>query len=169
MRETETECEWVGAEREGDTRSEAGSRLWSVSTEPDAGLELTSCEIMTWAQVGSSTDWATQVPLLLLISMLTAFWSESFIIFFLFTLLEVFYLKIHFLTLKGFFILNALILFFGIWNYIILAFHAENQSFNYSIDNYILNILVNIGLFITVLLFGIVQLVNSKLNKNNKK
>ena len=93
----------------------------------------------------------------------------TFIIFFLFTLLEVFYLKIHFLTLKGFFILNALILFFGIWNYIILAFHAENQSFNYSIDNYILNILVNIGLFITVLLFGIVQLVNSKFNKKNKK
>ena len=31
-----------GAEREGDTESEAGSRLGAVSTEPDAGLELTS-------------------------------------------------------------------------------------------------------------------------------
>ena len=50
------------AEREGDTESEASSRLWAVSTEPDAGLELTSCEIMTWAEVGRSTDWATQVP-----------------------------------------------------------------------------------------------------------
>ena len=29
-----------GAEREGDTESEAGSRLRAVSTEPDAGLEL---------------------------------------------------------------------------------------------------------------------------------
>ena len=29
-----------GAEREGDTDSEAGSRLRAVSTEPDAGLEL---------------------------------------------------------------------------------------------------------------------------------
>ena len=29
-----------GAEGEGDTESEAGSRLWSVSTEPNAGLEL---------------------------------------------------------------------------------------------------------------------------------
>ena len=36
-----------GAEGEGDTESEAGSRLRAVSTEPDAGLELTDCEIMT--------------------------------------------------------------------------------------------------------------------------
>ena len=55
-----------GAEREGDTESEAGSRLWAVSTEPNAGLELTNCEIMTWAEVGRLTDWATQVPLLCL-------------------------------------------------------------------------------------------------------
>ena len=36
-----------GAEREGDTESEAGSRLPGVSTEPDAGLDSTNCEIMT--------------------------------------------------------------------------------------------------------------------------
>ena len=36
-----------GAEREGDTESEAGSRLRAVSTEPDTELELTNCEIMT--------------------------------------------------------------------------------------------------------------------------
>ena len=36
-----------GAEREGDTESEAGSGLRAVSTEPDVGLELTDCEIMT--------------------------------------------------------------------------------------------------------------------------
>ena len=53
-----------GAEREGDTESETGSRLWAVSTEPDAGLELTDREIMTWAEVGRLTDWATQAPLL---------------------------------------------------------------------------------------------------------
>ena len=35
------------AEREGDTESEAGSRVPAVSTEPDAGLELTNCKIMT--------------------------------------------------------------------------------------------------------------------------
>ena len=34
-------------EKEGDTESEAGSRLPAVSTEPDTGLELSSCEIMT--------------------------------------------------------------------------------------------------------------------------
>ena len=53
-----------GAEREGDTESEAGSRLWAVSTEPDVALELTNREIMAWAEVGRSTDWATQVPLI---------------------------------------------------------------------------------------------------------
>ena len=49
-----------GIERE--TQSEAGSRLWAVNTESDSGLELTNCEIMTWAKVGHLTDWATQVP-----------------------------------------------------------------------------------------------------------
>ena len=34
-----------GAEREGHTESEAGSRLRAVSTEPDAGLEPTNGEI----------------------------------------------------------------------------------------------------------------------------
>ena len=51
-----------GAEREGDTESETGSRLWAVSTEPDAGLKLTDHEIMTWAEVGRLTDRATQEP-----------------------------------------------------------------------------------------------------------
>ena len=49
-------------QREGDTEPEAGSRLQAVSTEPDAGLELTDPEIMTWAEVGHLTDWATQAP-----------------------------------------------------------------------------------------------------------
>ena len=37
----------VRAEREGDTESEAGTRLHAVSTEPDAGLELKNRKIMT--------------------------------------------------------------------------------------------------------------------------
>ena len=36
-----------GAEREGDTESEAGSRLGAVNTEPDGGLEPTNREIVT--------------------------------------------------------------------------------------------------------------------------
>ena len=56
-----------GAEREGDTESKTGSRLWPVSTELDVGLKLTNHEIMTWAEVGHSTDWATQVPLLIFV------------------------------------------------------------------------------------------------------
>ena len=45
-----------GAERGGDTESEAGSRLRAVSTEPDVGLKLTNREIMTWAEVGHLTN-----------------------------------------------------------------------------------------------------------------
>ena len=37
-----------GAEREGDTESEAGSRLSAISPEPDAGLELTDRKIVIW-------------------------------------------------------------------------------------------------------------------------
>ena len=51
-----------GAGREGDAESEAGSRLRAVSTEPRMGLKLTKREIMTWAEVGRLTDWATQAP-----------------------------------------------------------------------------------------------------------
>ena len=51
-----------GSEREGVTESEAGSRLWAISPEPDAGLELTDREIVTWAKVGCLTDCATQAP-----------------------------------------------------------------------------------------------------------
>ena len=36
-----------GEEGEGDTESEAGSRLRAASTEPNAGLELINHEIMT--------------------------------------------------------------------------------------------------------------------------
>ena len=47
-RETETEHEWWrGREREGDTESEAGSKLRAVSTGPDVGLKLMNREIMT--------------------------------------------------------------------------------------------------------------------------
>ena len=35
-------------QREGDAETEAGSRLRAISTEPDAGLELTDREIVTW-------------------------------------------------------------------------------------------------------------------------
>ena len=35
-----------GAEREGDKEFQTGSRLQDVSTEPDAGLKPTNCEIV---------------------------------------------------------------------------------------------------------------------------
>ena len=36
-----------GAEREGDTESETGSRLWAVSMQPDMELDLMNHEFMT--------------------------------------------------------------------------------------------------------------------------
>ena len=62
MREKDTEYKSGRDREEGDTESEAGYRLWAVSTEPNVGLKLTNCEIMTWAKVRCLTDWATQVP-----------------------------------------------------------------------------------------------------------
>ena len=47
LRERERARVGRGKEREGDTESEAGYRLQAVSSEPNAGLELMSCEIMT--------------------------------------------------------------------------------------------------------------------------
>ena len=51
-----------GADRKGGIESKAASRLWAVSTEHDAGLKLVNPEIMTWAEVGHLTDWATEAP-----------------------------------------------------------------------------------------------------------
>ena len=48
-----------GVEREG---TEDRNRLCTVSSEPNVGLELSNCEITTWAEVKHSTNWATQVP-----------------------------------------------------------------------------------------------------------
>ena len=58
-RETEKERKRGQGGREGDTESKAGSRLWAVSTELDAGLELTNCEIMTQDEVST---WLTEPP-----------------------------------------------------------------------------------------------------------
>ena len=44
------------AETEGDTESEADSRLQALSMEPNAGLELTNGEIMTQAKVRCPND-----------------------------------------------------------------------------------------------------------------
>ena len=62
MRDRERQSMSMGrAETGGDTESEAGSKVWALSTA-DTGPKLTHHEIMTWAEVGRSTDWATQAP-----------------------------------------------------------------------------------------------------------
>ena len=54
MRERKRERESGGqVEGEGDTESDAGSRIQAVSIEPDVGLELTNREITIWAKVGT--------------------------------------------------------------------------------------------------------------------
>ena len=67
---------WEGrkGQRERETEFQAGSRLSVVSTEPNPGLELTNQEIMTWAEVESLTNWATQAP--------TDFFKRKYILFF---------------------------------------------------------------------------------------
>ena len=69
---------WAGqGQRESETQNQKqapGSRLQAVSIEPDVGLELSNGEIVTWAQIRCSTDWATQVPLLVLFFKLKHSW-----------------------------------------------------------------------------------------------
>ena len=47
MRDRDKSVSRGGAEREGETESEAGSRLRAVSTERDTGLKRTNHEIVT--------------------------------------------------------------------------------------------------------------------------
>ena len=84
----EREREWGrNREREGDTESEAGSRLRAVSTESNVGLELTDRGLeltdrglelngprdRDLAEVGRLTDCATQAPLGLYFYLLLSF------------------------------------------------------------------------------------------------
>ena len=65
-RERARERVWVGEgqkEKETQNLKQAPGSEQAVSTEPNAGLELTNCEFMAWAKVGRFTDWATQAPL----------------------------------------------------------------------------------------------------------
>ena len=77
-----------GSEREGDTESKAGSRLWAVSTDPDMGLKPTNLKITTWAEVGRSTHWATQVPLFVFLK--NQIWLDAFPLMCVFSLFHQF-------------------------------------------------------------------------------
>ena len=50
-------------QRERETQNPKQAPGWAVSTEPDVGLELMDRDIMTWAEVGHLTHWATQALL----------------------------------------------------------------------------------------------------------
>ena len=60
----ETDGVWAGkGQRERERQNPKQAPGSELSAQPDAGLELTNREIMTRAEVGRSTDGATQVPL----------------------------------------------------------------------------------------------------------
>ena len=48
-RERQSMSSW--GQRKRETESEAGSRLWAVCTEPNAGLKLKNCKMVTPAEV----------------------------------------------------------------------------------------------------------------------
>ena len=60
-------------QRKGDTESEADSRLWAVSTEPNVGLEPMNREIMTWSRL---LNWLSHpgAPSYFLTSSLELYW-----------------------------------------------------------------------------------------------
>ena len=63
-------------------RQKIRSRLCAGSGEPNAGLELVSCEIITWAEVGHSTPWTTQVfPFCFLILFIFSFSLPTIFLF----------------------------------------------------------------------------------------
>ena len=71
-------------QREKETQNlkqAAGSWAAAVSTEPDAGLELTDREIMTWAEVGRSTDWATRAPLRVMVIKKVTCWDQHWVLY----------------------------------------------------------------------------------------
>ena len=76
---TETERKWEMGRERGRQRIRSRLQALAVSTEPDAGLELTNCEIMTWAEVGHPANWATQAPL-----HFSHFWESRALSFFFF-------------------------------------------------------------------------------------
>ena len=60
-RERETEREWGRNRERGRHRIRSRLQALSCQHRSDAGLEPRNCKIMTWAEVGRVTDWATQV------------------------------------------------------------------------------------------------------------
>ena len=63
-RDRESEQDREG-QRERETESEAGSRLCTRTRGSQHRAQLLIREIMTWAEVGRSTNWAIQAPQLI--------------------------------------------------------------------------------------------------------
>ena len=65
LKERERDRAWAGEEqreREAQNLKLAPGSELSAQSLTDMGLELTNCEIMTWAEVRRLTNWATQAP-----------------------------------------------------------------------------------------------------------
>ena len=61
--ESETDASRGGAKREGDTEYETGSGSELSAQSPMQGSNSQTVEIMTWAEVGGLTNWATEASL----------------------------------------------------------------------------------------------------------
>jgi len=80
----------------------------------------------------------------------------------LFIFLDIVYIRLHRISLKEWLSLLFIILIFSAWNFLILNFHQENKTFNFSPFTYIVNLAVNALALFTLLIFGMVQLVITK-------
>ena len=91
----EREHEWGGAER-------GEQRIWSwlsdESSELNVVFELTNCEIMIWAEVGCSTNWVTEVPLLNLYLIIDFVFSNTLNILISSSFLKVFFFLVVYIV-----------------------------------------------------------------------
>ena len=94
-------------ERDGDTGPEVGSRLCAVSTEPDARLKLMNREIVTLAEFGCLTNWATQAFPILTFEMNAFSWCYEYKIL----IIVMLRILLQFSSWKVFFFLMLLIAF----------------------------------------------------------
>ena len=106
---------------EGGTRRNP-SRLCTVSTEPDAGLELTTCEIMIWAEIkGQKINWLSHPGALVSLSILSAFYVRVLTTIDNHCLYPLFHWRLQ----KGNILTLSFLFYFFSWNFLAEIFSIE--------------------------------------------
>jgi len=93
------------------------------------------------------------------------YFLSIFGVFFIFVFLDIFYIKLHSISIKEWSILFILILLFGLLNYISIHFHEKNQTINYNLTNNIFNVIINIAIAFILIVFGIAHWMLQHLKK----